>query len=167
MGKGHKKISLTQGKYAIVDAEDYDYIKKWKWYYSKNRGGYAVREEMRQGKKKLISMHRVINKTPTGMVTDHINGNTLDNRKKNLRNATIRQNTQNQRIRENKSSKYKGVYWYKAGRKWRAQMQSNKKRIYLGQYDSEIEAAKAYNEGAIKYFGKYARLNTFGDDDIA
>ena len=106
-------------------------------------------------------MHRVINDTPKILGTDHIDGNPLNNQKSNLRNATKSQNGMNRKSNRNSSSKYKGISWNKQNKKWRGEIQKNKKRYGLGYFKSEIEAARAYNKKALELFGEYARLNKF------
>ena len=156
-----KRIELSQGKFALVDDEDFEHINQFKWYYA---AGYARRNlRMKNGKRKIIFMHRIIAKTPEGMYCDHINGNTLDNRKSNLRNVTKNENNWNARKKSKATSKYKGVSYFKRDRdligKWGARIQVNGKSIRLGYFSSEIEAALAYNKAAEKHFGKYAVLN--------
>lgn len=153
-----KQIPLTQGQFSLVDDEDYEFLIQWKWQH--NQGRYASRthrEKMGRGVySEKILMHRIINKTPDGLVTDHINGNKLDNRRSNLRTCTKGQNNCNRASLE-KSSKYKGVSWSKSHKKWRSQIGKSSKTI--GTYDSEIEAALAYNHEAKKIYGDFAYLN--------
>jgi hypothetical protein len=150
-----KEIYLSQGKVAIVDDDRYDEISKFKWYVVFERKKfYAVRHS---GKSR-IWMHRYILQTPLGRETDHINGDTLDNRCENLRICTRSQNMANQR-KTRGSSKYKGVYWYKPRRKWKAELTFNQEHIYLGLFESEIDAAKAYDDKAKEIFGEFAHLN--------
>lgn len=144
-----KEIILKSGEKALVDDEDYELLNKFKWQYQL---GYAVRNIK-------VYMHRDIIKTEEGLETDHINGNKLDNRKENLRKVTQSQNQANRKKGKNKSSIYKGVIWHKRRNHWLAQITINRKKIYLGSFNNEIDAAKAYNEAAIKYFGEFARLN--------
>lgn len=94
-----------------------------------------------------------------GLLVDHINGNTLDNRVKNLRLATKSQNAMNMKSNKNSTSKYKGVSYDKNRNKWRANIFHNNKQIHLGRFNSELEAAIAYNDAAIIYYEEYARLN--------
>lgn len=157
-----KEILLTQGKIAIVDASDYDFLMQWKWKFVSH--GYACRNHhvgIVNGKRiqKRIYMHRLILNVPIGQYTDHINGDMLDNRRCNLRICTNQQNAANsKKYSIITSSKYKGVAWDEVNTKWRAQIYV-KKSIYLGRFSSEIEAAKAYNDAAIKYHDEFARLN--------
>lgn len=105
-------------------------------------------------------MHREVAHTPDGMMCDHINGRTLDNRKANLRSATALQNTWNSRKHSQScSSKYKGVWFHKSIQKWTAMIKARSKRIHLGTFENEIEAAKAYDKAAKKYYGQFAYLN--------
>ena len=106
-------------------------------------------------------MHRVITDSPAHLLVDHINHNGLDNRKANLRTATCAQNNVNRRSikTKNSPSKYKGVYWSKRDNKWQVQICYNYKIRTIGQFNDEIEAAKAYDEAAMKYHKEFAVLN--------
>lgn len=156
-----KKIPLTQGKFAIVDDEDYKYLSQWKWSALKNRNKYyAVRNAKSNGKRTMITMHRQIMQALPNLLIDHINGDGLDNRKGNLR---ICQNSDNQyngqAQNRTTSSKYKGVSWSSLRRKWRSQIGYKGKKLHLGYFDNEINAAKAYDIAAQEYAGKFARIN--------
>ncbi len=162
-----KYIPLTQGKFAIVDDEDYDWLMQWKWcafrriYKGVIYGFTAVRHcrcPFRPNKSYIIFMHRMIMSTPQGMDTDHINADALDNRKCNLRICTHSENMQNSRSFYG-SSKFKGVYWDKTGKKWRPQITKNRVLYNLTRCKSEIEAARAYDAKAKELFGDFARLN--------
>ena len=148
-----KYINLTQRKVAIVDADDYEWVNAFNWYVTS--GGYAARY-ITKGKKRVVFMHREINKTPGGMKTDHINRESLDNRKANLRSVTHSQNIRNARPRTNNTSSYKGVSFHKYHRKWCAGIKINGKRKHLGYFDTEIEAAEAYKATATQYYGEFA-----------
>lgn len=150
-------ISLSQGLYALVDGEDYPFLVKYKWYAHKiDKNVYAKRYG--KGNKK-IAMHRDIMKPLPNFQVDHINGGGLDNRKQNLRIATSAQNKHNQKIRKTGSSQYKGVCWDKDQNKWRASIRHNKKSIYLGLFNTQIKAAKAYDQKARELFGEFAHTN--------
>jgi len=148
-----KEIQLTQGKVANIDNEDYEYFNKWKWSYGSN--GYARREVAG----KYVYMHSLIAKTPKGMLTDHINGDKLDNRKSNLRICTASQNQQNKGNPVNNTSGAKGVDWDNKNKRWRARIRVQGKYIYLGLHKLINSAIVAYNDAAKKYHGDFAKLN--------
>lgn len=162
-----KLIPLSQGKYAIVDAEDYERLMQWKWY--RTTIGYAARTMhfgYKNGRKIKtdITMHRFIMNTPKGMDTDHINGDRLDNRRCNLRICSHSENCKNLPIRKNlakKSSKYKGVSWDKKTKKWVAKIMVNRVHKILGYFCEESLAAHAYNKAATECHGEFARINEF------
>lgn len=150
-----KKIPLTQGKYALVDDEDFERVSQYKWFYSR---GYAVRS-VRRPKKGTIFMHRFIMSTPEGTFTDHIDGNRSDNRKQNLRFCTYAQNLRNTSGKGARSG-YKGVYpSSKTGGNWAARIRHGHLFKTIGTYSTKEEAAIAYNEAATEHFGEFARLN--------
>ena len=189
-----KKVQLWKNKdefsefYAIVDDEDYDVVMeaigtKSKWYAHAPPGAshYAFR-----GTRKLPSMHRLIMGNPEGMCVDHINGDTLDNRKENLRICTMSENSMNRRLRSDSQSGYKGVYeikkpykqkytskktgettfhYYMPKKRFRAYIADpttpakRKRHIKLGYHATAIEAAIAYDKKAIEIHGEFARLN--------
>jgi hypothetical protein len=162
-GYPFRRIPLTQGKIAIVDPEDYKHLKKYKWYARKSRRTFYAVCYITKPKylgRRNVYMHQLVIHVPAGMDCDHINHNGLDNRKANLRAATHTQNLWNRRkFKPYAHSKYKGVDWARHTKRWRGRISVNGKRIHLGHFDSEIEAAKAYDEGAKKYFGEFAALN--------
>lgn len=152
-----KKIKLSQNKYTLVDNADYDWLKQWEW--KVNGHGYVYRVLKINKKHEWIWMHRIINKTSSNLHTDHIDGNTLNNQRNNLRSCNRFENMQNRKLNRNNASGYKGVCWHKIGKKWVAQIFLKRKAIYLGYFKDKKEAALAYNEAAKKYFGKFSRLN--------
>lgn len=150
-----KRILLTQGRFAIVDESDYDYLSQMKWNYSKTAHNYYARTKINGSNK---YMHRIIMKEPDGLQIDHINGDTIDNRRCNLRICTNQENARNSKSRKGKS-KYKGITWSKRDLNWKAQIQVNYVNYHIGYYDTEEEAALAYNKEAIKRFGEFAKIN--------
>jgi hypothetical protein len=152
-----KEIPLTKGKSAIVDDCDFEYYSKFNYYI--NSEGYAIREVWNGGNKIRLRMHREITNAPEGMDVDHINGDRVDNRRENLRLCTRSENLMNSRKRDNKSSKYKGVSFFKPVKMWRAYYQLNGRQKTIGYFRDEICAALAYNEAAIATYGEFARLN--------
>lgn len=154
-----RKIALSKNKIALIDDEDYPLISKYNWFVLKvgNRY-YAQTTKYHNKKNKHIYMHRLIMGSPKGMDIDHINHNTLDNRRPNLRICTRSQNHFN-RLKYPSASKYKGVSRIKSTGQWRARIKINRKEIHLGSFWDERDAAKVYDQAAQKYFGKYALLN--------
>jgi len=154
------KIPLTQGRFTKVDPDDYPWLAQFRWHRKTNPNAtYAVRTITIAGKSKRIFMHRLIMSTPAHLVCDHVNHDGLDNRKANLRNCTIRQNNANSRSARGASSKYKGVSWNRTRKKWAAYVKKDNKQLYLGLFENEIAAAKAYDKKAGELFGKFASLN--------
>lgn len=155
-----KEIILTQGKVAIVDDEDYDYLNQFKWHASKLSGKFYARRYIKLSKPSIkILMHRDIMKPEKVYVIDHIDGNTLNNQKNNLRICTHAQNMRNSKININNTSGFKGVYWNKQNAKWTALIRLNNKKIHIGYYIDIKDAAKAYNAAALKYHGEFANIN--------
>lgn len=159
-----KQIPLTQGKFAIVDDEDYDFLMQWKWTHS---GGYAYRLKTVRGVSKKIWLHRETNKTPDGLFTDHINGDRLDCRKENLRTCTYAENNKNAAIRKDNKSGYRGVYWEKGVKKWRVVINTDGIRKCFGFFEDVLEAAETYNKNAKLLHGDFARLNDLGGEKCA
>jgi hypothetical protein len=140
-----KVIKLNQGKFAIVDDFNFDWLNQWKWYV--NTSGYATRKEG----KKTIRMHRLIHKTPSGFFTDHINREKLDNRRANLRTVTKSQNGFNRKAPSNNKSGIKGVYWDKFTNKWRAEIKVFYKKISLGRFANIKDALLARKKAEKTY----------------
>jgi len=124
--------------------------------------GYLYVSVTLDGKRKLFRSHRIVwfihhNDIPE--MLDHVDGDKLNNRIENLRPATHQQNNQNRQSFRNSTSKYLGVSWSTADKKWRAQINLNRKQKYLGSFDDEIEAAKAYDAASEELFGEFANPN--------
>lgn len=143
----------TNGTEFTVDDEDYNFINQHKWTVS---GGYI----QTCINNKRIWLHRLLANTPSGMDTDHIDMNGLNNQKSNLRICTRSQNMSNSGSRKRSTSQYKGVCWVKRVGKWVAYINTEKyQRKHLGIFESEQEAARAYNAAAKTIHGDFARLN--------
>ena len=152
-----KQIELSQGKFALVDDDDYDELNIYNWCIA---NGYAVRHVTISGKRTTQYMHRLVTNCPADMDVDHVNHDKLDNQKANLRVCSRSENSQNQKMRTKaKTSIYKGVSFYKRDGNWRAEIMLNYKCKYLGYFTNEIDAAIAYNNAAIAMFGEFALLN--------
>jgi len=161
-GQPYRKIRLTEGKFTLVDQNDFYWLNNFDWFTKRNnKSFYAVRLDNDCAKwPTMVYMHRQIMDSPLGLVVDHRNRDGLDNQRSNLRLATNCQNRCNANLNKAAcSSQYRGVHWAKKAKRWRAHLQSQGKRIELGHFDSEIAAAKAYDEAARKYHGEFARLN--------
>lgn len=151
-------VPLTKGQFAIVDDEDFAFLSQWKWQYSAR---YAVRTGPRPLRKN-IWMHRLIINPPDELEVDHINRNTLDNRRANLRVVTHRFNIQNSPVKEHTSG-YRGVHWRKDRQKWTAGAGARERYRWLGYFNNEIDAARAYDQAVRELFGPDAQVN-FPDD---
>ncbi len=152
-----KEIKLTMDKVAIIDDEDFEWLNHWRWGYSK---GYAVRSVNINGKRYTVLLHRLLMQAMVPEIeVDHINGDRLDNRWVNLRYVNGSQNAMNRGLYRTNTSGKKGVYWSKSKNKWESAIRCNGKRYNLGVFSDIDDAARAYNEAALKHFGEYARLS--------
>lgn len=133
-----KKIKLKHGEVVLIDDDNFDELNKYKW--CLNSAGYATR---RLNTHRSILMHRFVMNTPEGLETDHINGNKLDNRVKNLRNVTHSQNQLHNRLPKTNTSGIKGVVWDKKNKKWQAQIKIHGKNHFLGRYNNIFDAFHA------------------------
>lgn len=152
-----KKIPLGHGQFAIVDDEDYEAVSRYKWHTMANSTGSHIYAATK------LRMHRLILDAPPGYMVDHINGDTLDNRRSNLRLCTNSQNQQNTPSRGG-SSQYKGVSFQVKSGKWIAAFQYNGIRYYCGMWDSEEDAAKAVDKKRGEVCGDFASKNLWHDD---
>jgi len=159
-GHPFRRIPLTKGKFAIVDPPDYEILSKYKWRTCKAPNTFYAERSIRKqnGKFSRKLLHRHLMQPPANLVIDHINRNGLDNRRANLRLATISQNAANSKKR-NPRSGYKGVWLDKQKNLYRAAIWSNNKRYYLGLFESPVDAAKAYDDAAKKLHKDFAALN--------
>lgn len=156
-----KEIVLSQGKVAIVDDADYEWLSRWKWCASRvPHTCYAIRSVGRGKTQKRTYMHRAILDAPPELWVDHINADGLDNRRANLRLCTRAENNRNRRKHRDTASRFKGIV--PSYGKWIAQIKVNGKRFQLGRFVDEKSAARAYNEAAIRLHGEFAILNDLG-----
>lgn len=149
------KIKVGKNYICEIDDEDFEKVKNINWRVIKSSNSdkpYAYHPDYGM-------MHRFIMDTPANLQCDHKNLDTLNNKKENLRNCTISQNLMNRPKYIGKSSQFKGVSWYPNQKKWRARINLEGRTILLGYFESELDAAKAYNEKAFELYGEFAVMN--------
>ncbi len=151
-GDGVRMIAMINGGYAYVDAADYEWLNRWKWHLV---NGCAVRWD----KGNQVFMHRQILPPPPGKVTDHGDGNKANNCRSNLRVCSQAENSRNRCKPNGASSAYKGVFYDRERHKWVAKCCCRSKPVWTGYFDTEEEAARAYDRQAVELFGEFARLN--------
>ncbi len=149
-------IPLTRGKFAVVDAADFEMLMRTKWHASRrvHSGIFYAAGEI-DGVR--VYMHRLLSGAKGGQCTDHRNGNSLDNRRCNLRIATRAENQMNQKGHGG-TSKFKGVHKVPSGR-WKVQIRCRNQVYTIGTFGTEEEGARAYDEAARRLHGEFARLN--------
>lgn len=151
------------GHVALVDDIDYNLLIQYRWYAVRtSSGGKKAQASINN---KTVLMHRLIMNAPKGMQVDHINMDTLDNQRSNLRICTNAQNTCNQKGKSSRLSQYKGVSWHKKNKKWIAAITKNGQSFYLGSFESEIAAARTYDREARFLHGEFARLNFSSEEN--
>lgn len=140
-----KEIRLTQGQVALVDDEDYEWLSQWKWCASFDSTNQRIYAKGWAGGTRLTYMHRIIMDAKHGDIVDHQNHNTLDCRRANLLLTDASGNGKNASLRRNNKSGVCGVIWDRDRGAWRAELQSNNKRLYIGRFkfmDDAIEARR-------------------------
>jgi hypothetical protein len=141
-------VPLSSGEHAKIDLQDFDKANGLLWY-RHGASGYV------RSSRAETYLHRKIMSPPKGMVVDHINGDVLDNRRQNLRVCFHYQNIKNQKLSRNNSTGSKGVV--RRGNRFEASIVSDKKRYYLGTFDTLDQASIAYAQACLKYHGDFAR----------
>jgi len=157
-----REVSLTQGEVALVDDEEYDRVMAagpWHLTSTSSTGIHYAQHTGSRPRMTALLMHRLILNTQPGQGVDHVNGDGLDNRHVNLRLATKAQNQANTAKRPGYTSCYKGVYWDSRRGLWYAHIKLDQRTHFLGRFDSEEDAAGAYDVAARMYFGEFARTN--------
>jgi hypothetical protein len=156
------EIPLTQNQVALIDDEDFELVSQYKWYAgwdSHTKSYYACTKIKKEtGGHTLLQMHRLIMNAKKGEQVDHINHNTIDNRKANLRSCTHSENQHNQGKYSNNTSGYKGVHPHKSSGKWQAQIKLNGKTIHLGTFLTKEEAYKAYCKASLELHGEFSKV---------
>jgi HNH endonuclease len=157
--KPYRLIPLTQNQIAIVDAEDFERLSKWHWFAvwsTQTETFYANRSGGKRGSLQIRLHHEVLGSKER---TDHRNGDTLDNRKENLRPCTNAQNMANRGPQRNSPTQFRGVHFLTKRNRWNAYIYINKKPRHIGDYKTLEEAAGAFDEVIYYRFGEFARLN--------
>ncbi len=155
-----KEIALSRGLVTQVDDEDFENLSAHKWYAQPGSKGnfYAARQiRIRPNKQRALQMHRVLINAPDGLEVDHVDYNGLNNQKENLRLATYAENKRHENLRTTNNSGFKGVS--RKGRKWAARICIQEQQIWLGCFDTAVEAAHCYDAAVIKHFGEFAVTN--------
>lgn len=164
-----KTIPLSQGKVALVDDEDFEWLSQWKWYaHADRRTYYAVRSTPRDenGRYTTVRMHRQILEAPLGIQVDHADSDGLNNQRANIRLCNNAENARNRRKRaQGTSSRFKGVSWSALMGSWRARIRVNSQDYKLGFFTNETEAAQAYNVAALLHYGRFASVNIIDQAD--
>ncbi len=159
-----RTIPLPCGRVTVVDDEDYASLSLYRWQYNERRACVQRMSRKPDGTKTTVRMHRQIMDAKPGEIVDHIDGDPLRNVRSNMRITNVSGNTRNSgkyglKIGRATTSRYKGVYWDKTKRKWRASIYADGKRHRLGRFRDEEAAARAYDAAAKELHGEYARLN--------
>lgn len=156
MDMGVRTITLTRRYVALVDEADYEFLSQFKWFATGESKCWVYAATNKGSRNR--PMHRILMGEPIGFKVDHWDGDTLNNRRSNLRVCSNAENIRNMKIRGG-TSQFKGVYWNKDRKHWRAQIMLDYKKRNLGGFSTEEDAARAYDAAALRLFGEFARLN--------
>ena len=153
-----QEIPLARGYITLVNDEDFDRLKTFKWQLLKN--GYLARHLPRDGQKQRMSyLHREILSASDAEYVDHIDGNKLNNKRGNLRICTQSQNGANRKsLNRNNQSGVRGVSWHRDAGKWRARIMVNRREIHLGLFENRDDAIQAWESAATKHFGEFISI---------
>lgn len=155
-------ITLTRRQSCVIDDIDAD-LADFKWFAHPSGDNFYARRSKDENPHRHMILHRIVLERILGRsltkkeLVDHIDGNTLNNRRSNLRLASASQNSKNRKRQKNNHSGYKGVSWHAKNRCWCAYIHVDKKSHYLGSFADPVSAHKAYKQAAIKYFGEFVR----------
>jgi hypothetical protein len=159
------EIDLGKGRIAVIDDEDADLVAGFKWYAMTVEGKvYAAGWKHMPPGRYFVHLHRLSANAQPGDIIDHADRDTLNCRRSNLRRVTRQQNNCNRQPNRNRATRYKGVVLCRETGRFRAQISHNRKRTYLGYFESEEDAARAYNTKAAELFGEFAYLNPLPGD---
>ncbi len=153
--KGDVVIIYWKDREILVDKENFELVDKYNWFVANE--GYARTHMYENNIRKIVQMHRLITNCPKGLLVDHINHNTLDNRNINLRICNDAENSHNVNMHKDNKSGAKGICKVK-NNKWQAHIGLNRKRKYLGTFGTMEKAIQARKEAEIKYYGEYANV---------
>jgi hypothetical protein len=140
--------------WTLVDDADLEWLSQWTW---RLADGYAKRGVLMAGRYRNIFLHQLLCQCPPGKSPDHINGDRLDNRRANLRPATVAENTRNQCIRRDNTSGFKGVSWDTRASRWKGQIHVGGRTRFLGYFATAEEAHERYQAAARELFGEFHR----------
>ncbi len=153
------RIFFKDGAFFLIDAGDFDFVSERTWFHGKR--GYPVSHTSRKSPEgqKTEPLHKYLLRPDDGFDVDHISGNKLDNRRRNLRVCSHQQNMFNQKLRETNTTGYRGVSYSKNAGKYEAYISRDGRKIHLGLFVSAEEAAEVRDNAAVRLFGEYAGLN--------
>lgn len=154
-----KLIELTQGKFAVVDDEDYEYISMFKWHLSYS--GYVASSVYNPETKrsKHLLMHRFLTPCPKGKQVDHIDGDRLNNCRDNLRICTLAENRSNSGRYTTNTSGHRGIQWRSDKKKWRARIFHDKKEYFLGYFADKDKAVEVWRRVAKLLYGEFVNFD--------